>query len=258
MAVYPQVLEPEQQWEPRRRQIPRQTLRSLSYVKLDEGNGGIVRDLSEEGMAVQAVAPLQAGREVTLRFELLSPRVRIDTRGRVAWSDSSGQAGIQFTELALRTRRSLRDWLFTQMLSSAAITGRDSIFAPQERELVFSSAARPAILIQSAATELMYDCEIPRVSWGLLSLSERGFAIFVDVLVLLCAILLFSISSVVIMGGVPVWPLSAALLLTTSTIFVAVYQILFSEFLCGATPGKRLASLAVLPANDGEDLQRFR
>jgi hypothetical protein len=258
MAYYPQVLEPEPQLDPRRRNFPRQTLRSLSYVKLDESNGGIVRDLTEAGMAVQAVAPLQVGKEVTLRFELLSPRVRVDTRGRVAWSDSNGQGGIEFTDLQPRTRRSLRDWLFTQILSSAVITGRDSIFAPQERELVFSAAARPAILVESAAAEMAEDWETPRVSWGFLSLSVRGFAIFVDTLVLLCAILLFSVSSVAVMGGLPAWPLSAALLLTTSTIFVAVYQILFSEFLCGATPGRRLAALAAFPDNETEEMQRFR
>jgi hypothetical protein len=258
MAFYPQVLEPELQEHPRRRNFPRQTLRSLSYVKLDDGNGGIVRDLTEGGMAVQAVAPLQPGNEVSLRFELLSPRVRVDARGRVAWSDSSGQGGIQFTGLIPRTRRSLRDWLFTQILSSAAITGRDSMFDPQDRELMFSAAARPAILVESTAPETMDFWETPRVSWGFFSLSAGGFAMFVDTLVLLCAILLFSISSIAVMGGVPVWPLSAALLLTTSTIFVAVYQILFSEFLCGATPGRRLAALAVLSADESEEMQRFR
>jgi hypothetical protein len=80
---------------------------------------------------------------------------------------------------------------------------------------------------------------------------------FVDSLVLSCAVLLFSISAIVIMGGFPAWPLSTALFVTTTTIFIAVYHLLFSELLCGATPGHRLALLATRPYSD-QTVQRFR
>jgi len=69
---------------------------------------------------------------------------------------------------------------------------------------------------------------------------------------------LFSISSIVVMGGVPAWPLALALLFTTATIFIAVYQILFSDLVCGATPGTRLAHLAVSGLVEEEQGQRFR
>src|SRR5215510_2976935 len=88
----------------RRRQYPRITLRSLAYVKLDHANGGIIRDLTESGIAIQAVGPLEPGQEVALRFDLLSPRVRIETRGRVAWADPGGQGGIEFSGLPPRMR----------------------------------------------------------------------------------------------------------------------------------------------------------
>src|SRR5215813_13288136 len=129
----PYCAEPEAtatQLDPRRRRCPRHALRSLAYVTLDQGNGGIIRDLTDSGIAVQAVGALRAHQEVRLRFDLLSPRVRVETCGRVAWADPSGQAGIEFYEITPRTRRALRDWLLTQMLSAAALTGRDSIFAP--------------------------------------------------------------------------------------------------------------------------------
>src|SRR5215468_4066120 len=106
---------------PRRRRCPRQTLRTLAYVNLNEGNGGIIRDIAEDGLAVQAVGALRAGQEVSLRFDLLSPRVRVDARGRVAWADLSGQAGIELLNTTPRVRRALRDWLLMQMLASAAI-----------------------------------------------------------------------------------------------------------------------------------------
>jgi PilZ domain len=242
---------------PRRRRSPRQTLRSLAYVTLDQGNGGIIRDLAESGIAVQAVAALRPEQEVSLRFDLFSPRVRVETRGRVAWADPSGQAGIELVGTSARARRALRDWLLTQMLAASAISGRDSIFAAtRENELTFSAVTHAPILLQPEPT--VAEGLQPSIACSWFTVSEHGFALLVDTLVLLCAILLFSVSSIVVMGGVPAWPLALALLFTTATIFVAVYQILFSDFVCGATPGARLARLAVGGLVEEEQDQRFR
>ena len=178
--------------------------------------------------------------------------MRVDARGRVAWADSNGQGGIQFLGVTPRVQRGLRDWLFIQMLAGAAVSGRDSTFSSGEMELTFSAPARAAIVVEPAVAES------PRVEWGLLSLSAHSFSVFVDTVVLLCAVLVFSISSIAVMGGVPAWPLAAAVVLTASTIFVTVYQVLFSDWLCGATPGRRLAGLAANPADGEEYAQRFR
>ena len=255
MAYCPEAVELEAYVHPRRRRYPRQALRSLAYVKLDQANGGIIRDLTESGMAIQAVGRLQPGQELELRFDLIAPRVRVDARGRVAWADSSGQGGIQFLGVTARAQRALRDWLLIQMLSAAAVSGRDSMFSAGEMELTFSAPARGAIIIEPEP--VADEMELPRVEWGWFSLSARSFSIFVDGLVLLCAILVFAIGSIAVMGGVPAWPLAAALLLTAATIFVAVYQVLFSDWLCGATPGRRLAGLASAQPQ-AEEAQRFR
>lgn len=240
----------EAQAMPRRRQHPRITLRSLAYVRLDQANGGIIRDLTESGIAIQAVGPLYPGQEMILRFDLLSPRVRIETHGRVSWADPGGQGGIEFSGLPQRMRQALRDWILTQMLSAAAISGRDSIFATIETHLAMSTAVRPPIFLQTEKTD-------PGISWGVFSFSQRSFSIFVDSLVLTCAALLFLVIATAVMGGFPVWPLSLALFLTSTTIFIAVYQLLFSDLLCGATPGRRLAALGTRPPADHSQ-QRFR
>lgn len=244
MPYCPELTEVGAQVSPRRRRFPRQTLRTLAYVKLDQANGGIVRDITEGGIAIQAVAPLRAGQEVSVRFDLFMPRVRVDVRGRVAWGDSSGQSGIEFLDLPPRMRRAMRDWLLLQMLSAAAISGRDSMFAPQtEGELTFSPVLAPAIRVEPAAPSPNAAAqERIRLAW--LRLSMRQFAWLVDGLVLLCAALIFSICSILVMGGMPAWPLALGLFLTSSIIFVAIYQILFSEVLCGASPGARLAHMA--------------
>lgn len=252
MAFCPDVATVEDLPHPLRRGQPRYTLRTLSYVKLDQANGGIVRDVTESGIAIQAVAALRPGQDLALSFDLLSPRVRVETHGRVVWADRNGQAGIQFDGLSPRARNSLRDWLFTQMLSLAALSSRDSMFAPMESQLMLSSVARPAIMVEPADI-----LPATSVNWGFFQFSARTFSIFIDSLVLTCAVLLFSISSIAIMGGVPPWPLATALFLTSSTIFIAVYQLIFSDLVCGATPGRRLAMFASASIDDEPD-QRFR
>ena len=250
---------------PLRRHHPRCTLRSLAYVKLDHSNGGIIRDLTETGMAIHAVAPLRPDEAVNAVFELPSPRVRVNVKGRVAWSDSAGQAGIQFYDFNPHSQRALRDWLLFQIFATAAASGQGSIFAPafengegnDSQRPTFSAASRAPIAFGVDA-QAAGDMDSPRVQWGLFSLPANRFSLYVDTLVVLCAILLFSITSIAIMGGLPAWPLATALFVTASTIFAAVYQLLFSDLVCGATPGKLLAVL-VAPASAQEDqADRFR
>ena len=45
----------------------RHDLRTLTYVTLDQANGGIVRNLSHEGIGVQAVAALCPTQQVRVR-----------------------------------------------------------------------------------------------------------------------------------------------------------------------------------------------
>jgi len=222
---------------PRRRGQPRFPLHSLAYVRLESNNGGIIRDLTESGIALQAVSPLQPGEEVGLHFDLFSPRVRINTRAQVRWADPNGQAGVSFTDLPERLRKALRDWVLVQMLTAAAVSGRDSIFAPLDTQLVLGTAARPAIALPAPRLT-------PDIQWGFLALSARTFSIVVDTVVLLSAVLVFAISSIAVMGAVPPLPITVTLFAAAGAIFVAAYHLIFSEFLCGASPGKRLAKAA--------------
>jgi PilZ domain-containing protein len=239
---------------PRRRSLPRYTLRSLAYVKLDHANGGIIRDISERGVALQAVTPLSSGAVLMLRFDLLSPRVRIEVPGHVAWSDETGQAGVCFSGLPPRQVRALREWILIQIFSAAAVSGRDSIFAPMEDQMVLSAACRPAITVEPP----LLPEAVGDIRWWLFSFTAHTLSVLIDALVLVCAVLLFSVSSLAVMGGVPPWPLAVTLLFVVSTIFIAAYQLLFSEQLCGPTPGKRLARAAAADSRQDTYTQRFR
>jgi PilZ domain-containing protein len=99
----------------------RHELRTLTYVTLDEANGGIIRNLNDEGVAVQAVGPLRQHQRVRLRFELRFPRLRVETHGQVSWASPSGQCGIRFVDLPARTRRQINEWIFSNLLDAVAL-----------------------------------------------------------------------------------------------------------------------------------------
>src|SRR5438445_313978 len=129
----------------RKRQHYRHQVNSLAYVNIGQGNGGIIRDLAESGVAVQAVAPLQVNQQVQLRFELVSSRVRVETTGRVAWADSSGQAGLEFTGLQQRPRQLHCPWWLCSLAFLRACTGSCFTFGSAlHREQVWL-ASLPAI-----------------------------------------------------------------------------------------------------------------
>src|ERR1700693_1056991 len=97
----------------------RHQIQRLAYLNLDQGNGGIIRNLGEAGIAIQAVAPLCPNQQVFLRFDLAHPRVRVEATGRVAWADPLGQAGVEFLTLSQRSERLLKEWIFVQLMATA-------------------------------------------------------------------------------------------------------------------------------------------
>src|ERR1039458_2429134 len=143
----------------------RHELRTLAYVTLDEANGGIIRNLSHEGVAVQAVGALRPQQFVRLRFELRFPRLRVETAGQVSWASASGRCGIRFVDLPVRTRHQINEWIFANLLDAIArdaahprsIFGASVVLiAPGERAReetirqendapIVSAAPRPAI-----------------------------------------------------------------------------------------------------------------
>jgi PilZ domain-containing protein/RDD family protein len=98
----------------------RHELRSLTYVTLDEANGGIIRNLNRDGVAVQAVAPLRQHERVRVRFELRYPRLRVEIYGQVSWASPSGQCGIRFVDLPARTGHQIDEWIFSNLLEAIA------------------------------------------------------------------------------------------------------------------------------------------
>ena len=71
----------------------------------------MILDLSEEGMAMQALTPLETSRRLALNLSLGEPATHLETTGYVAWADALGRAGVHFSDLPDEARARLREWL---------------------------------------------------------------------------------------------------------------------------------------------------
>jgi PilZ domain len=247
------------------RRYYRHRIQNLAYVNLDQGNGGIIRDLNEHGLAIQAVAPLRSNQQVYLRFELLAPRVRIEASGRVAWADSSGQAGVEFATLPKRSRTLLKEWVFTQLLTTAHHVAWDSIFSERKEradpgELAFSASARVPIELEHDLSALEHPAEPAAVHmFGCpVALSRRGLAHLVDGLILMSATLLFIVVSLAVSRIFPGWNIALPLILAVAVVFAGIYWYVFNSWI-GCTPGTQMAcTMGKNRGEDSEDADRAR
>jgi hypothetical protein len=94
----------------RRRKLRKKPLR-LIYVELAFGNGGMMRDLSEEGFAVRAMMSLKPGGTTSFSF-MLGDATRIEGEGEILWVEEGGRvAGVQFTQISPEMRAQIDNWL---------------------------------------------------------------------------------------------------------------------------------------------------
>jgi hypothetical protein len=244
------------------RQHFRHPLGSLAYVRLDHANGGIIRNISQSGVAIQAVGRLHVGQVIHLRFDLLRPKVRIDATGQVAWANEFGQAGISFLNLPPRPQRALKEWLMTDLLAAASelAPNKAPIFNPVEDGcatdgLIISAAPVPTIPVeqdaaaeddseQSMRTDELTGSEMPlRFSWWPADISPRAFSGFVDSMIVVSAVLLFSIIAIESTGIIPSILIALGFVAFLLVVFGAVYWFLFVSMV-GRTLGRHLAQIA--------------
>jgi TonB family protein len=116
-----------------RRVHVRHTLNVLAYIDVGTDNGGIVLNLSEDGMGFQAVGPLDGQREVSLRIQLPHSKERIETAAKVVWlSESNRQAGVQFLDMPAAACGQIHEWIRSQMPYDAGIASVVEPLAPHE------------------------------------------------------------------------------------------------------------------------------
>jgi TonB family protein len=111
---------------PDRRLYSRQAIRSLAYVELDEGNGGIVLNVSEGGLSVQAVTSLMDELLPDVRFQLSESEGWVESHARIAWTTHSRKvAGLEFINLPEVSRDQIRKWLARESLTAKQLIEAD-------------------------------------------------------------------------------------------------------------------------------------
>jgi hypothetical protein len=94
-----------------RRKRSRRRPPSLVYVELASQNGGMMRDLSEEGFAVRVMMPLRVGDKTTFSFSL-NEFIHIVGEGAILWVEDKGRvAGVKFTQISSTARAQIHGWL---------------------------------------------------------------------------------------------------------------------------------------------------
>ena len=105
---------------PERRKHVRQSLRSLSYIQLDEANGGFLLNLSEGGLAVQAAMSVVEDSFPKIKLQIAQSRSWGETAARVAWADDQRRLlGLEFVNLPESTRKQICDWLANEAAAAA-------------------------------------------------------------------------------------------------------------------------------------------
>ena len=248
----------------------RHELRALTYVTLDQANGGIVRNLTREGLAVQAVAAVHPMQEVRVRFELRYPKLRVEARGQVMWSTSSGQCGIRFMDLAPTLSRDIQQWIFGDLLEAAALHSNRAMFAlpglgesaPIEEDGLLTSATPIKVIdlpcppnqAEKSSLQDLLDAENPAaLDWLLQPLSASGLAWALNALAIAAGLLLFAVIFLSVTHETPSWSV-----LTTLTLVVPALYWGFFHVFGGCSLGTRLARLTDCDDEEEPVGARFR
>ena len=100
---------------------------SLTCLEMGEGNGGIILNVSETGMAIAVAQTMVDDHVPYLSFRLPQLDRTFQAEGKIVWrSPSKKSAGVRFVNLEERDRVQIRNWIRAEIVAAELQT-------PQER-----------------------------------------------------------------------------------------------------------------------------
>lgn len=99
-----------------RRSCVRHKVNGPVFASFDGVTGGMILDLSEQGLSMQTITPVKMDRNdrrLHLRLDLPDSDGQLETTGYIAWADALGRAGVRFSELPEEARQRIDHWLAT-------------------------------------------------------------------------------------------------------------------------------------------------
>jgi len=117
-------------------------IESLCPVSLGPDNGGIVLDISEDGLAIQTIRELGGDSLMEIRVGLPSHGPIFQIEGQVAWtSESRKQAGLTFVGLPEQSREEIREWIVKQNPSGDLVSGTAPAGSKENRVVPIPSSS---------------------------------------------------------------------------------------------------------------------
>lgn len=110
-----------------RRKSPRTPIRRLAYVNLEPyDNGGVITDISCEGLRFHMVKPVEHGGVVRLSI-LLGAANHVEAVGEVVWMDASRKVGgVRFTVLPVGAADQILNWAKASTVDTPAAARRSN------------------------------------------------------------------------------------------------------------------------------------
>jgi hypothetical protein len=143
-----------------RRKHSRVQIRSLAYIELEQGNGGLIFNVSEGGIAVQAAEMLIETVYAKMRFRLPRSPQWIEVSGKLVWEGASRKdAGIQFVDPSGDIRLQIQKWIYAaaSFPDTPADTGNFKI--AWEKEVSSFLATEPEKVTVPAKFDSMFPSE---------------------------------------------------------------------------------------------------
>jgi hypothetical protein len=135
-----------------RRDRVRRNPPALAYLEVGEGNGGIVLNVSETGLAVAVAQSFNEKEIPLLSFRLPELDRTFEASGEIVWrSESQRTAGIRFVNLAEPDRMQIRNWIRAEIVAAELQT-------PEERGRVREAAK--SVLIMPSPRKVMRQAEL--------------------------------------------------------------------------------------------------
>jgi hypothetical protein len=101
-----------------RRSGARHKVHGPVFASFDGVTGGMILDLSDQGLSMQTAVPLERNQRLQLRLDLpknesskSNQSDAFETSAYVAWADALGRAGVRFSELPAEARQRIDQWL---------------------------------------------------------------------------------------------------------------------------------------------------
>ncbi len=127
-------------------------------------NGGMIVDISEDGLGFQAVGRVEKGAEIAVSFSL-GAGYRISAHARIAWVGANGNSGgTTFTRLPADSRSIIREWVTKTAEAEAA---REAAAAVQAEITAPESGTEEAPLIIERLENPRAPLSVPAPSVGL-------------------------------------------------------------------------------------------